>query len=337
MGGMASRERFFAALDGRNIDRLPVFCANQTATYEQMNRVGFIWPEAHYRAKDMAGLAIGAYSILGFDAVRVPFCQTIEAEALGCTIKDGGKKNIPSIKIHPYKIGDQPHFPEDFLERGRIPELIKAVKILKENVGDKVVVIGGIIGPFSIAASLIEPQKILVASFKNPDSIQPYLEVAKRAGVLLGKALINAGADLICIEDMAASLDLISPAIYRKAVFNWEKKQIEELEYKTILHICGKLDRVIEDVAMTGTTALSVDINVDVPKAKDILTRQERFIPLMGGVNAAHTLFSGSPDEVKNEVRKAILDGYSFIAPSCSIAPGTPTENLLAMVEAVSA
>lgn len=334
---MKPKERFLAALWGKETDRISVFCANQTATYEQMERLGVYWPEANYRAEPMARLAVGAFSILGFDAVRVPFCQTIEAEALGCTLKEGGREGLPSVAVHPYKIGDPVTFPEDFLSRNRVPELIKAVKLLKEMVGDEVAVIGGIIGPFSIAASLVGVTELLMASFKKPDSIQPYLEAGERAGALLANALLEAGADVICIEDMMASLDMISPAIYRSVVAPWETKLISEIKGPTIIHICGKLDAVIKDVAMTGITALSVEPKVNAARAKEVLSEFDRYIPLIGGVDAVHTLFNGEPADVKKEVEGAIAAGYSMIAPGCSIPPATPLDNLLAMVEAAVA
>lgn len=332
----ASRELFLKVLKGGSGERAPVFCANQTATYEQMEALSVYWPEAHHYAKEMAILASGAYSLLGFDAVRVPFCQTIEAEALGCTLKEGGREGLPSPLTHPYKIGEPPVFPEDFLSRGRVPQLIEAIKLLKTMVGDKVAVIGGIIGPFSIAGSLVGVTELLVASFKQPVSVEPYLEVGERAGTMLARALIDAGADAICIEDMMASMDMISPKIYREVVQPWEKRQIEQLQdIPTILHICGKTDAVIKDMADTGVTAISVENKVDARSAKSKLAQTGRRVPLIGGVDAVHTLFSGQPKDVEEEVVAALADGYDMIAPSCSIAPGTPNANLIAMVRAV--
>lgn len=60
---------------------------------------------------------------------------------------------------------------------------------------------GGIIGPYSIAASLIGITAILKASFKKPDKVKPYLDLAEQAGTVLGKAMVEVGADIICIED----------------------------------------------------------------------------------------------------------------------------------------
>ncbi len=331
---LSGRQRVLKVLAGEVPDRIPVLCVDQTATYEQMEKLEVYWPEANYRAREMAMLSYGAHSILGFDAVRVPFCQTIEAEALGCAIKDGGTQNLPSPDTHPYKPGDKPEMPADYLVRGRIPELVEAVKILKNMAGDRVLVIGGVIGPYSIAGSLIGVTDLMRNSFRKPHLVTPFLEVGETAGRLLAKELINAGADAICIEDMMASLDMVSPKIYRDLVLPWQRKLISQLgEVPTIIHVCGKLDDVIEDIAETGVSAISVETKVDAPAAVWKLKKFNRFIPLIGGVDAVHTLFLGDPGKVRAEVARAIADGYSIIAPGCSIPPGAPTKGLRAMVE----
>lgn len=111
-------------------------------------------------------------------------------------------------------------------------------------------------------------------------------------------------------------------------------EQIDSLSVPAILHICGKTDPVIEDMASTGAAILSVEPVVDVPAAKEKLKKFERFIPLAGGIDTVITLFSGNEDEVFQEVLKAIEMGYDMVAPGCSIAPGSPLANLKAMVRA---
>jgi [methyl-Co(III) methanol-specific corrinoid protein]:coenzyme M methyltransferase len=198
-------------------DRMPCFGANSTVTYEQMEKVQAFWPDGHEKAEAMAKQAIAAYTVLGFDAVRVPFCQTFEAEALGCKIKSGGTEGIPGI-AHPtpYTLDDTPTFPDDFLSRGRIPELLKAVGILRKELGDEVLIVAGIIGPFTIAGSLVDTVPLLKATFKAPEKIRPFLEIGMKAGATLARALVEAGADIISCEDMTASPDLIAPKTYRE-------------------------------------------------------------------------------------------------------------------------
>jgi [methyl-Co(III) methanol-specific corrinoid protein]:coenzyme M methyltransferase len=41
------------------------------------------------------------------------------------------------------------------------------------------------------------------------------------------------------------------------------------------------------------------------------------------------------PKTVKEGSEECIADGIQILAPGCAVAPGTPTENLLAMVEVV--
>lgn len=333
---LSKKERFLNALLGKEIDRIPVFCANQTATYEQMETLQAYWPEAHYQAEPMATLAEGAHSILGFDAVRVPFCQTIEAEALGCTIKDGGKKGVPSIEVHPYKVDDAIQFPDDFVEKGRIPQVVQALKTLKSRVGDEVAVIGGVVGPFSIATSLLGLTDILMGAMMNPEKIKPWLEIAERASAEFAKALIEAGADVIVIEDMMSSMDLISPQIYKDLAGPSVKKVIDQINVPTILHICGKVNPLVDDMIATGATAFSVDVAVDLQDMKEKIAKAGKRIAVAGGVDAVNTLFYGKEVEpVKEQVQEAIQQGYDLIAPSCSIPPATPNYKLVAMVEAV--
>ncbi len=333
---MTHKERLLAALRGEPVDRAPVFSANQTATYAQMEATGAEWPEAHQKAGPMAALAAGAYTVLGFDAVRVPYCQTIEAEALGATVKYAGREGVPRIDEHPYHVGDSPELPADFLSRGRIPELLEAVRILKREYGDQVAIMGNVVGPFSIVANLVGITDVLKASFKRPDELRPLLGVAEKAGTELARALVEAGADVIVIEDMMASIDVISPPIYGNLAQPYERQQLEAFPtgVPTIMHICGKVNPIGKLIAETGATAISVEPSVDAPGLVADLATFGRPIPLIGGVDAVTTLFSGSPDDVKADVRKALADGYAMIAPGCSVPPAATTENLRAMVEA---
>lgn len=331
---MNKRERFLRALAGLPVDHPAVFSACQHATYEQMEGMNAYWPKAHQEGKAMAALASGAHHILGFDAIRVPFSQTFEVEALGGTIKDAGKDGIPSVATHPYKLGEEPVFPEDFLSRGKIPQLLEAVRILKDTVGKDVAVIGGIVGPYTIAVNLVGVPEMMKASFKKPETVLPFLELGEKAGTALAHALIDAGADVICVEDMMASIDMLPPKIFRELAAPYEKKQFSRISVPTIIHICGKLDKVIEDLAQTGCTAISVETSVNIREAREKILQAGLQVPLIGGIDPVRHLWNGSPDMVEEAVTKAVQEGITLISPGCAIAPGTPTKNLLAMVQA---
>lgn len=328
---MNSRERVMSVLNHQKPDRMPCFCANATVTYEQMEKVQAFWPQGHEQGEAMAKQALAAYTLVGFDAVRVPFCQTFEAEALGCKIKRGGAEHIPGIEHPPpYKLGDEPEFPKDFLSRGRIPELLKAVQLLKKAIGNEAIIVGGIIGPFTIAGSLVDTVPLLKATFKSPEKIRPLLEVATKASAALARALVDAGVDMISCEDMTASPELIAPKTYRDLELEYQSRVFDEISVPKILHICGNVDSIVEWMGKSGADILSLE-----PKADTELARRKcgPDIVLMGGVDTATTLFMKDPDTVCAGCEESIEKGIQILAPGCAVAPGTRLENLLAMVE----
>jgi len=331
---MNAKDRVMAVINHQKPDRMPCFGANSTVTYEQMEKVNAYWPEGHVEGEVMAKQALAAYSVLGFDAVRVPFCQTFEAVALGCIRKPGKVRElegVPGIEHPPpYKLDDSPEFPADFLSRGYIPELIKAVEFLKKEVGDEVPIVAGIIGPFTIAGSLLDSVPLLKATFKSPQKLRPFLDVGEKAGTALARALVDAGADIISCEDMTASPELIAPKTYKQLELEYQRKQFDAIPVPTILHICGNVDAIVEWMGQTGANILSLE-----PKANAKLAREKcgSDIILMGGMDTATTLYMKDPDTVKQGCEETIDDGIQILAPGCAVAPGTPTENLLAMVE----
>lgn len=330
---LTSKERVLKALNNEKVDQIPVISVCQYATYELMEQTNASWPEAHTDGDKMAQLSEGGASILHLDAVRVPYCQTVEAEAFGAEIKSGGKTHIPSIAKQPYTIGDVPELPDDFLQRGRIPEVIKAIKRLKEDVGSEKAVMGGIVGPFSVATSLIGIPQMLKASFRKPESIIPYIEIAEKAGELYANALIEAGADVIVIEDMMASLDMISPKTYRQLVAPYEKKLISTIKVPTIVHICGKLDAVMLDIAETGATAISVESAVNIPQAVENFKKEGINVPIIGAIHPIKVLLEGTIEDVKQAVEQSIEDGVGLVSPGCAVPPDATIKHLVTMTE----
>ena len=334
---MTPKERIMNVINHQEADRMPCFGANSTVSYDQMEKVQAFWPEGHEKGEVMAKQALAAHTILGFDAVRVPFCQTFEAAALGCKIKPGitpSGESIPGIEHPPiYKLDDTPVFPDDFLSKARIPELLKAVKILKKELGDEVPIVGGIIGPFTIAGSLLGTIPILKASLRKPEMIRPFLEIGVKAGAALAGALIDAGVDIISCEDMTASPELIAPNTYVEYELEYQTRQLEDISIPKILHICGNVEQIVGYMGHTGADILSIE-----PATRPQVAREKcgSEIILMGGVDTATTLFMEDSETVKQTCEESIADGIQILAPGCAVAPGTPLENLLIMVEVAS-
>lgn len=330
----SARENLLKLLGNETPSYRPVLSVCQYATYELMKKTGAFWPKAHGDPETMAALAAGGHTVFGLDAVRVPYGQTTEAEALGALIKDGGETHLPSIGRHPCSIGDVPPFPDDFLERPPIPALLGAIRLLKQRYGASVAVMGGICGPFSIATNLLGVTPILKNSKKNPGGVRPFAELGLKAGILLAGACAEAGADIITVEDMMASMTMISPAIYRELVFEYEKELIAHIKVPVILHICGRLDSVITEVAATGAAVISVESVVDLPGVRLRLAEAGLRTLFAGTIDPLEVLRNGNPEDTEKAVNLAVAQGVDIVAPGCALTPDTPAENIVRMVEA---
>jgi [methyl-Co(III) methanol-specific corrinoid protein]:coenzyme M methyltransferase len=332
---MNPKERIISVLNHEQPDRMPCFAACSTVTYDQMEKVQAFWPEGHEKGEAMAKQAMAAHTVLGFDAVRVPFSQTFETEALGCKLKPGGPDGFPGVDDPPpYKLGDTPVLPDDFLAKGKIPELLKAVRLIKKELGDEVPIVAGIVGPFTIAGALVGLVPLLKSSLKTPQKIPPLLDVAEKAGTALANALIDAGADIIACEDMTASPAMMAPNTYQDYELGYQRKQFDAIAVPKILHICGKVDRIVKWMGQTGADILSLE-----PQASSKFAREQcgPDVILMGGIDTATTLFMKEAETVKEVCEKSIADGIQILAPGCAMSPGTRLENLLAMVDVAKA
>jgi [methyl-Co(III) methanol-specific corrinoid protein]:coenzyme M methyltransferase len=325
---LTARDRVLAALRRQRQRPIPVGAVTQTATVEQMEQLGIRWPEAHLDAELLAGLALGAWEILGFDMVRVPFDQTIEAQLLGAEVDLGCCTSSPAVQKPSLAIGDPlPPFPD--LHAGRAAVVTGGISILRERLLGRAAVIGGIVGPFTLASQLLGTTTILMESVLHPEVVRPYIEFAVGVGVAYARAQVEAGADAICVEDMAASLDLVSPRIYQNLIHGAHRRLIAGIGAPVILHICGANTKILDLLLRTGAGALSLDAATDLAAAagKDICA-------IVGGIRPVGVLLEGGFPDVRRAVSESLEAGVHILAPGCGLPPGTPTGNLLEMARA---
>jgi [methyl-Co(III) methanol-specific corrinoid protein]:coenzyme M methyltransferase len=331
---LSSKDRVMLALKGKKdeIDRTPVTCANQTVTVEQMDNLGIYWPEGHSDAEKMAQLGMAAYKQCGLEVVDAPFDQAVEAEILGCEVDLGKKKeSIPSVPFHGYKEpGDVP-IPEDFLEKGRIPTVLKAIEIMKKDVGEEAPVISHTNGPFSLAGHLGEINKILIMILRTPEKVKEFAEIGIDLIADYANAQFDAGADVVTVEDMLASTDILSPQMYDDFAAPFNTACIKKIKGPTILHVCGKGDLIVESMISSGATNISVDMATDLNKA---IPKTKGRCTIMGSVDTIKALFQGTPEIVREQVISNIRQGVDLVAPGCALSPLTKSELIKAMVDA---
>jgi [methyl-Co(III) methanol-specific corrinoid protein]:coenzyme M methyltransferase len=250
---------------------------------------------------------------------------------MGCEINMGTKNRQPSVTAHPYpKDLEGAAVPADLLQRGRIPVVLEAIKIIREKVGSDVPIIGGMEGPITVASDLVSVKSFMKWSLKKTDLFEQALDLATEAAITYANALVEAGADVISVADPVASPDLMSPDSFKKFLKARLQKFSSSVNSVTVLHICGNVNPILSDMADCGFEGLSVEEKIGSPKkAKEVIGDRARFV---GNISSPFTLLPGPIDKIKAEARQALEDGVDVLAPGCGIAPMTPLENIKAMV-----
>jgi MtaA/CmuA family methyltransferase len=332
MNSMTPKRRFLAGILGGRVDRTPIGSVTSVANFEQMELTGAYFPEAHLDGEKMAQLAAGAYTILGYDAIMPYFSVQAEAGALNCEVDWGDRLNMPVEKKHPWNNPDDVRIPSDFLEQPSTKAVLDAIRILRNQYGHQVAIVGKVMGPWTLAYHTHGTQDFLIKTILEPDTVRQFLERLMEITILFGTAQIQAGADVLCIADHATG-DLVSPRTYRDFLLPCHQKLNKQLGCPTVLHICGNTYDRMDDICSSGFDAFHFDSKVD---ARMAVERVAKRISLMGNINNPEILLNGTPEDVAVNTHAAIAAGVNVVGPECAIPVQTPLKNLLAIREAAA-
>ncbi|MBT6708122.1 MAG: MtaA/CmuA family methyltransferase [Chloroflexi bacterium] len=330
---MTSRERVMAALAGEPVDRPPVCTPTNVATVELMDLVDAPFPDANRDGEMNARLAATAYTELGFDTIAPYFSIIQESSALGCDMQWEQKDNWPTVRMsNPiWKGSSDVKIPSGFLEHPDAKAITDSIRILKQEFGDEVAVVGKTMGPWTLAYHVFGVEPFLLGTVDDPTETMKSLEALKEITILYGQAQIDAGADVLTVPDHATG-DLVSGEYYRRFLMEMHQEIEEELSVPLILHICGATVDRMPYIAETGMAAFHFDSKNDPVEAMEAVGGKIR---LVGNINNPTTLYSRGPEEVRAEVNAALDAGVQLIAPECAIPLKTKLENLLEIPSAI--
>ncbi len=331
MAEYTPKERLARALRGEPVDRMPAVSFTQTGTVEQMDACGAAWPEANEDAEKMATLASAAHTELGFEAVRVPFDISAEAEFFGCGIKAGTKEQQPSVNTHVVKTMEDVESRKGFdINTGRIGTICESIKILADKYSE-LPIMGSMLGPFSLAQHMVGDDWFM-AIMTEPDFAQAVMDLTIDFNVQYANKMVDNGADTMVIIDPTASAMLIGEEYFKQLVVPAHKAIVDAMEARgvtTVVHICGDTTLSLGLMEESGCTGISVDQTVDIATAKSKVSRAT----ILGNIDPVAVLWKGNPESVAEVTQKAIDDGVDIIAPGCGIVSKSPNANLKAMAD----
>ncbi len=340
MEAMTAKQRFMAAMNGEPVDRPPAASIVSVINYELMDITGAHFPKANIEPEPMATLAAGAHEVMGFDSVMPIFSIAQEAVALGCQVDWSDKDMMPNPTDAPWadrdvKIELPDGFPDSFLEDKYVSCAIESIRLLKKHFGDEVMILGKVMGPWTLSYHTYNTQEFLFDTIMDPDRVNRSLEVLSPVPVVFANAQLEAGADAIVWADHTTG-DLVRNTMYRDFLLHRHQALMPQVKFpdgtpaQVILHCCGKtLDRV-QYFRQAGFTAYHFE-SANPPD--EMVAGAAGQVKLAGNINNPVTLFSRGPEEARAEAQRAIDAGVDIIAPECAVPLQTPVANLKEIVQ----
>ncbi len=333
---LTPKARLYNTLKGNEVDRPPCICPGGMMNMiieDVMDITGVTWPNAHTDAQMMADLTEGIYENKGFENFGVPFCMTVEAEAIGAKVYMGTKVNEPRVTEYPIEsVTDWEELERINLNKGRAKVVLDAIKILKEKNKD-VPIIANLTGPISLASSLMEPTIFYKQLRKKPKEAHEFMEFVTENLIEFGRAQLQAGADVLTISDPSGTGELLGPKMFREFAVPYLNEIINSLKDMdnkgTIIHICGRLKSIYNELNILNSDAISFDSITSVTKVVENVTNKA----VMGNVST-FALENNTPEKLKSISNICLDNGVDILSPACGIGPRTKLENIQAIVEA---
>jgi len=336
MGGnrLSSREKVLKLLNHEEVDYIPCFSGMGNIVMDGLQKYGLHFNEVHQNARKMALAAKATPELFGYDCAIVPFDFNVCAEALGSKVQYYKTEDIlyPSIPEKIIKSFEDIKLPSDPENAGRFPVVMEAIRILKKETGNDVAVGSWVLGPFTLAGQVTDLTKLLKDTFKKPNEVIQFLTPLRDLLISEAKLYQKAGADFITVREMGTPVDLLSPRVWKSMIQPFMIKMREEIGSPVVLHICGKTNEIIHFMHECGYDAVSVEHQNDVAMSRQKIGPPPKNL-LLGNLNTYKVMVQGTAEDVANEVRAAIDGGVDAIWPGCDIWPGTPAENMKAMVD----
>lgn len=262
---------------------------------------------------------------------------SVEAECFGAQIRVSDEE-VPTV------VG-QVVSTEEEAEALAIPEVgacrtglyIDAIKKAAGLITDRPV-FAGVIGPFSLAARLLDVTEVMIDCYEEPDMVHIVLDKVTQFLCAYCQAYKEAGANGVVLAEPVAGL--LSPALAEEFSGPYVKRIVDAVQddsFLVIYHNCGgSTIQQIDSILATGSAAYHFGNAIDMA---EMMTHIPAGTVAMGNVDPAGEFRNGTPDSIR-AATLAVMDACCkypnfVISSGCDIPPLSRWENIDAFFAAV--
>jgi uroporphyrinogen decarboxylase len=287
----------------------------------------------------VAECQLAARAAYGHDAVFAVMDLSVEAEALGAELSDPADAYADIIR-HPLASPREvrnlelPNPEKD----GRMPEILRACRRLRREVRENFPVVGGVLGPVTLASQLLGLETFLFALHDDPDSMDALLDFCTSAVISFGIAQLRAGAHLPLVLDPASSPAVLPPDIFRRHAVPRLRRIFHEFsKNKSIaswLLITGPTLPILPDLPFSGANLINLDYCVPAAAARSTLPQMA-----FNGNISPLAFVECTPSQIAHDVQ-ILLETFQpgggwILSAGCEIPPEAHPQNIVAMVQAL--
>lgn len=335
---MTPLERFAAYGRGAPIDRLPCvpIIGNTSARV-----IGRKVSEFRGNGALIAEAQIASYRLFGYDVIRVFTDLYTLAEAMGATVHYPEDETAYLAAPAIVSVQDIDRLkPVEPKADGNLPSHLEAMKRVVEAVGSEVPVTGAVTCPFTTASFLIGTENLVRMTLKAPQQVHALCEIALESALRYVDAIVATGCTP-SLTDPMSSATVIGPRQFREFSLLYLSRLISHIHghgKPATLHICGKTERIWQDMVEAGADCISIDNDASLTAA--VATVGDR-VRIMGNVHPSDIMLQGSTEDVRRAVHSCVASaGHSpkgyIIASGCSLPTETPFANIQVMIEAAT-
>ena len=314
---------------------LPVFIMSEEA---DVRICGSRYDRYCSDAKEMVRVQCQAVERFDYDWAWLQVDDCIEFEPLGVGVKGQGDilratcdylpatdAGLEQLRSHGYKV------------EGRMKVLLDAISGIKAKLGDTVCLTGRLAAPFSSATLAFGISEMMMLLYDKPDFVREAIKFFEEYQIRFGLDQIKAGADAIWFGDCNASGHLISPDLYKQFAMDSARRvsdAYKEAGCVVMYHASEELPALVDIQADMGFSILSVGPGIDIVQARKIVGQR---VCLSGNVNPIEILARGTPQMVRDQVRRTIenvsVHGGHVMNSGEMVPRDTPEQNIEAFME----
>lgn len=259
-----------------------------------------------------------------------------EAEAFGCTIRMDDAE-IPTVLgrlVTDAAAIDALPVPQPGAARMAV-HLETVRRLVAAQPG--VPILGGMIGPFSLAGRLYGVSDFLEAAALDPELVEQLLEKVTPFLAAYAQAFRAAGAwGVVMAEPAAGLLSPRSLARFSTAYVRRIVDAVQDADFAVVLHNCGARLTHLSHILPSGAEILHFGAPMDLPAALD---QVDGAVILAGNLDPTAVFYSGTPETVSTQAQR-LLDAAgtrrNFVLSSgCDLPPGTSVANVATLFAAV--